>query len=114
MRVIKLIITVILMIGVVLLALANRAPVTVQLLPEQLQQFLPFQAEITLPLFFILIGAILVGLLLGYLIEYLRERKYRVATKVTQREKRALEHEVAELKKKTNTEEDEVLALLNT
>ena len=112
MRIIKLVFTLILMIGVVLLALANREPVTVQLLPDQLARFLPFEASVTLPLFFVLIAAILVGLLLGYLIEYIREHKHRVAKREAERKKRALEQEVEALRKKTNTEEDEVLALL--
>lgn len=114
MRFIKLVITLILMIGVVLLALANRQAVTIQLLPDPLPNYVPFTSSITLPLFFVLIGAVLVGLLLGYLIEYLRERKHRVAKKVTEREKRAVEQELEALKKKTKSEEDDVLALLET
>lgn len=118
MRLIKMIITAILLIAVVLVALANKEMVTVKLLPdvlaEQVQPFLPFEPTLTLPLFGAIICAILVGLLLGYLIEYLREGKHRSAKRSVEREKRAVEQELEALKKKTRTEEDEILELLET
>lgn len=118
MRLIKMIITAILMIAVVLVALANREDVTVKLLPDQLSDqfagWAGYEPALTLPLFAFLIGAILLGGLLGYLIEYIREGKIRKAKRGVEREKRQIEQELETLKKKTRTEEEEVLALLET
>ena len=113
MRFIKLVILAILLIGIVLVAVANRAAVTVQLLPEQLAGMVSFPTQYTLPLYVILILAIAVGLLIGYILEWLRERKHRRAVGQTKREVSRLESEVANLRKKTGEGEDDVLALLN-
>lgn len=101
------------MVGLVLVAVANRELVTVKLLPDQIADILGLSYAVTLPLFIILLAAILVGLLLGYLIEWIRERKHRREVSVKARELSRLESEVARMKKKTGDEDDEVLALLN-
>ena len=113
MRFIKLIILAVLLVGIVLVAVANRGMATVQLLPEPLVPLVDFQTAITLPLFVILLLAVGVGLLLGYILEWLRERKHRRAVGQTKREVSRLESEVANLRKKTGEGEDDVLALLN-
>ncbi len=113
MRFIKLFILAIVLIGIVLVAVANRELVTVNLLPEPLMPMVDFPTEVSLPLFAILLLAIGVGLLLGYILEWLRERKHRKAVGQTKREVSRLESEVANLRKKTGEGEDDVLALLN-
>lgn len=118
MRLIKMIITATLLIAVVLVAIANSSMIQLKMLPDQLSaeftKFTAFEPTIELPLFVIIIGAILVGLLLGYLIEYLREGKHRSAKRTVEREKMIVERELEALKKKTRTEEDEILELLET
>lgn len=113
LRTIKLILAGIVMLAVVLVAVANRDLVTLQMLPGPLADVLGLHYQITLPLFIILLAAVMVGLLLGYLLEYIRERKHRKEIGVKRRELNKLENEVANLRKKTGEEEDEILALLN-
>jgi len=72
-----------------------------------------FQTEISLPLFVILLLAVAVGLLLGYILEWLRERKHRREVGQTKREVSRLESEVANLRRKSGEGQDDVLALLN-
>ena len=113
MRTIKQIILGIILIGLVLVAVANREMVVLNLVPEPMMPLLPFEGTLSLPLFVVIIASIAVGLLLGYLLEYLRERKIRKQVSVKNREVSRLESEVAKLKKKTGEDEDEILALLN-
>ena len=113
MRFIKLVFLTVIMIAIVLVAVANRGAVTVQLLPEQLAQFVDFQTAVTLPMFVILLAAIAVGLVIGYILEWLRERKHRRAVGQSKRDVSRLESEVANLRQKTGEGQDDVLALLN-
>ncbi|HIP24570.1 MAG TPA: DUF1049 domain-containing protein [Rhodobacteraceae bacterium] len=111
MRYIKYIILAAFMAALVLLALANREAVLVSALPEGLPYAGAFSIEV--PLFVIIFAAIGVGLLLGYLLEYFREHKYRRQAAVKNREAAVLSAELAKLKKSNGSDEDDVLALLN-
>ena len=111
LRTIKLVFLTLLLIAIVILALANREPVTLNLLPQVAEWILPL--SIQLPLFAVILISILTGLLIGYILEWLREHKHRRLAAQKQREANRLEREVQTLKKKTMSEEDEVLALLN-
>ena len=111
MRTIKLILLALILIGVVVVALANRAPVTVQLLPGEMAALAP-NAQVTLPLFLHGLIAILVGMVLGYLLEYLRETKHRRRASAHAREADRLHLEVSELRRTTNKPKDDVVALL--
>ena len=113
LRFIKLTIMTVFMIGIVLVALANRELVTIKLLPGPIDEIVGMTQSVTLPLFIILIAAVLVGLLLGYVIEWVRERKHRREVNVKARELSKLETEVQRMKKKSGEEDDEILALLN-
>ncbi len=110
MRFIRYSILAVFMIILVSLALANRAPVIVALLPDEL----PFSGnlKIELPLFAIIFAAIIVGLVLGYIMEYFREHKYRKKAAVKNREAAQLSAEVALLKKESGKDDDDVLAIL--
>jgi len=61
----------------VTIALANRAPVTLALWPDTITAFVGFGYAVTLPLFVLVGGAVGVGLLLGLIWEWLRERAQR-------------------------------------
>lgn len=113
MRFIKLLLLAIILVGIVLVAMANNEFVTVQLLPQPLAEMATFPTQITLPLFVVLLLAVGVGLLIGYILEWLRERKHRRAVGQSKREVSRLESEVANLRKKTGEGQDDVLALLN-
>jgi hypothetical protein len=62
----------------VTIALANRAPVTVALWPDTVSAFAGFGLSVTLPLFVLIGAAVGLGLVLGLVWEWLRERGLRV------------------------------------
>ncbi|PWE28480.1 lipopolysaccharide assembly protein LapA domain-containing protein [Pararhodobacter marinus] len=70
----------------VTIALANRAPVTLALWPDTVTSFLGFGYSVTLPLFIIVGLAGGLGLVLGLVWEWLRERSVRVEAKQNRRE----------------------------
>lgn len=101
--------------GVILIsvALANRAIVTLNLLPEPLAQLLNLNYSIEMPLFVVIFGGIVAGLLIGFFWEWLREYKIRAAAGRTERELAQTKREVRRLKGKQEEDKDEVLALLD-
>lgn len=110
MRTIKLILLAIILVAIVLLALANREVVTVDLLPPPLSTIAPYSVD--LPLFLVSLVSIGVGLVLGYILEWLREHRHRRRAAEKAREAERLSREVDRLKKQQRPEDD-VLALIN-
>jgi len=102
-------------VGIILItvALANRGPVGVHILPSELEPFLPVANSYTAPVFLIFFGGILAGLLIGFVWEYIREYKHRADAARSKREKSRLEREVKGLRDKTGEGKDEILALLD-
>jgi len=102
------------LVGLVLLlvAVANREAVTLRLIPQELAEVLGRNFEVSLPLFIVILGGVVVGLLVGFVWEWLREHKHRRDAQQGRRAVSQLEREVKSLKKTTNPEQDEVLALL--
>lgn len=102
-------------VGVVLIvvALANRGAVAINIVPAEFAGFLPFPNTYTLPLFLVILGAILAGLLIGFVWEYIREFKQRADAAKRKRELNRLEREVQGLREKTGEGKDDVLALLD-
>jgi uncharacterized integral membrane protein len=111
LRTIKLILLALILIGIVVLSVANRGPVTLHLLPEGLSGV--FQSSIELPLFVVSLISILVGMVLGYILEWLREYRYRRRATEKAREAERLNREVERLRRQTGQGKDDVLALLN-
>lgn len=101
--------------GVVLIsvALANRSVVTITLLPAPLADLLGFNFSASLPLFIVIFGGIVAGLLIGFVWEWLREYKIRAAAGRAERALKDSQREVRRLKGKQNENKDEVLALLD-
>lgn len=97
----------------VAVALANRGMVTLQLLPTELAQLLGIQRDITLPLFIVIFGGIVAGLLLGFVWEWLREHKHRAEAARKEREVRRLERELKRTQSERDKDKDEVLAILD-
>jgi putative membrane protein len=96
------------------IALANREIVTVALLPDTLAAMFGFNLSITLPLFLIVGGAVIIGLLLGFFWEWLRERGYRSEAVKARREVDILRSELGHAKAAApKTQTDDVLALLD-
>jgi uncharacterized integral membrane protein len=101
-------------VGVLLVtvAMANRDPVTLRLLPEAFAEFfgLSFRAE--LPLYLVIYGGIVSGLLIGFVWEWIREHRMRAEAERAKREVTKLEREVKELKGSKRGSGEDVLALL--
>jgi lipopolysaccharide assembly protein A len=99
--------------GLLLVALANRAPVPVRLLPEDLAALTNLTWTAELPLFVVIFGGIVVGVLIGFVWEWFREHGHRATASQKAREVTRLERELAVLKDSTSTPpKDDVLALL--
>ena len=110
MRTLKLLVLGLILLAIVVLALANREVVTLHLLPEGMARVMPL--SIQLPLFVVSLLSIVVGMLLGYLLEWLREHKHRRRASQKSREAAQLNREVERLRKESGKPEDDVLALL--
>lgn len=100
----------------VTLALANRATVTLNTLPEALAGtsglgWLSYSVQ--LPLFIVIFGGIIAGLLIGFLWEWLREHKHRAEAARKGSEVKKLERELRRVKGQRDEGKDEVLALLD-
>lgn len=96
------------------LALANSGKVTLTVLPESLASATGFSWAIELPLFVVIFGGILAGLLIGFIWEWFREHKHRAEAALRRSEVQKLESELKRLKgEKARDEGDEVLALLD-
>jgi len=113
MRYIKIAIVAIVAILLVSFAMANREPVTIRLMTDRLAELVGLnRRNVTLPLFMVLMGGVAVGLILGYIFEWLREHKHRRAATVNTRKARRLKRQVEQMKKEKNKEKDEVLTIL--
>lgn len=101
--------------GVVLLlvALANRAPVPVRLLPQEMAAFLGLAEPWSIPLFLVILAAVALGVLIGFVWEWFREMRIRGDAKVKTREVARLERELAVMRDTKEPEKDDVLALLD-
>ena len=100
--------------GIVLLtiALANRTPVSVNLLPPDMAAFLGHDLAVQLPLFMVIFGGIVAGLLIGFVWEWVREHKHRSTATTKTREVTRLERELAVLRDEKQGPQDDIIALL--
>ena len=104
------------LLGLILLtlALANRAPVEVRLLPGDLAALTGLTWGMQLPLFLVIFAGILAGVLIGVVWEWFREHGHRATASQKSREVTRLERELAVLRDSTSVPpKDEVLALLD-
>lgn len=103
------------LIGLLLLlvALANRGVVTLRLLPETMGSALGFGTGWSVPLFVVILGAVALGIAIGFIWEWLREMRIRSGAKQTAKAVTRLERELAVMKDSRSTPpQDEVLAIL--
>ena len=99
-------------VALILVALANRGMVTVQVLPDELAHLAALNPSYEVPLFIVIFGGILAGLVIGFIWEWIREAGDRAAAARTSREMERLKGEVKRLKGEKHQGKDEVLALL--
>ncbi len=95
------------------LALANRASVSLQLLPEDLAALTGISWSLNVPLFVVIFGGVILGVLIGFVWEWLRETKHRSAASTKSREVARLERELSSLREAKSGPTDEILALLD-
>ena len=121
MRFLKILFLAVLAICLITVALANNRPVTLKILPDELAFPLPPEwsawvietMTITLPLYMVIFAGIAVGVLIGYVIEWFREHKHRVAMRQREKEAKTLAREVVKLKEATGEGKDDVIAILD-
>lgn len=99
------------LIGLLLLlvASANRAMVTLVLLPQEFVPYVGRNWAVELPLYLVILAAVAAGVLLGFVWEWLREHKHRKVAARSTREVRQLSRDVEKLRP---SQKDEVLALI--
>ncbi len=112
MRTLKYLLLVLILVGLVVLSLANRDVVTLHLLPGGMARIMPLSVQV--PLFVVVLISVLVGLLVGYLLEWLREHKHRRRASQKTREAAELSGEVDRLRRRSGKPEDDVLALIGS
>ena len=97
----------------VTVALANRDMTTLALLPDTMAALFGFNMSITLPLFIVIGLSVVLGLLLGFVWEWLRERSYRADAVRARSECDALRNELGRVRKAApETQKDDVLAIV--
>ncbi len=113
-RIIKLSFILCVAVVLIVLAIANRDPVVINLLPADLALWLRIDLSISLPLFLIIFGAITAGLVLGFVWEWLREHRHRADASRAKRDATRLSRELETLKDEARAKEgqDDILALL--
>lgn len=99
-------------VSVVFLALANRQTVEISLVPDAFVGLFGFNATINLPLFVVIIAGVLLGLLIGFIWEWMREMKHRSYGRKEHKRVVKLEREVTRLKAEKHQGKDDILALL--
>ena len=95
----------------ILLSLANSEKVTLYFIPETLATLFKFKIAVNIPLFLVFFSGIFIGLVIGFVWEWLREYKFRVEANNYQKKLLKAETELSELHAKEN-KKDDVLTLL--
>jgi uncharacterized integral membrane protein len=100
-------------VALILIALANRAMVSVKILPDELAGMAALNPSYEVPLFVVIFGGIFAGFIIGLIWEWIREHGERAEAARKARELSALRAEVRRLKGEKHEGKDEVLALLD-
>jgi uncharacterized integral membrane protein len=115
MRFLRYLVLAVIALFLVALALSNREPVTLRLLSDELAAQIGLPAvlnAVTLPLFGVIAAGIGIGILLGFVAEWLREHKFRAEAREKRREAALLSSELKKAKIE-KAQGDDVLALLD-
>ncbi|PQO23230.1 DUF1049 domain-containing protein [Rhodobacteraceae bacterium WD3A24] len=98
--------------ALVTVALANRGVVTLRLLPEGVAGFAGIDPRIDMPLFLVVLIGVALGLLTGFVWEWIREHRQRAEAARMRRALERAEEELGRLRQKPVDKPDDVLALL--
>jgi len=99
-------------VALILIALANRQMVMLKVWPDELAGLAVHNPAFEMPLFVVIFGGVLAGLVAGFVWEWLREAKERAEAARQAREMQRLRAEITRLKGEKHEGKDEVLALL--
>jgi uncharacterized integral membrane protein len=113
LRYLKYLFLIVVALVLVMMAFANREMVLLEVIPEAFTPWIGVQYAIELPLFLVVLGSVVVGLLVGFVWEWLREYRHRAEAKTQKRTAKALEREVQTLKGPAQNSTDEILALVD-
>jgi lipopolysaccharide assembly protein A len=113
LRYLKYLFLIVVALALVLMAMANREIVTLEVIPPDLAAWFGIQYGIELPLFLVILGGVVVGVLVGFVWEWLREHRHRAEAKTQKRNAQALEREVNTLKGPARDSQDEILAIVD-
>lgn len=112
MRYIKYLFLALVAVALICVALANRDPVTLTLMPSAIGNLVGLNMGLQLPLFVVIFAGVAAGLLIGFVWEWLREMKHRSELRQEHKQVVRLEREVSRLKADKHKDQDDVLALL--
>lgn len=98
----------------VVFAFANSGFVTLQLLPGDLGTLVGYNLSADIPLFGVLFGGIVIGVLVGFVWEWVREHKHRAVAAEKTRELARMERELANMASTKLDPVNEVLALVDS
>lgn len=113
MRLIKYVLLAVIAVALIAVSLANRTMVTLELLPTDLANLVGLNHSVSLPLFVVIFGGVGVGLLIGFLWEWIREYKQRAEAAAQRREMDRMRRDIKRLKAEKHEGKDDVLALLD-
>lgn len=112
-RYLRLVVLAVLALVLLTVAMANRTPVTVHALPEDISVLVGYGGSIEMPLFVVMFGGIVAGVFIGFVWEWLREHRHRAVASSKTREVSRLERELATMRDATSLPQDDVLAILD-
>ena len=113
MRYIRYVCIAVFAIALIAVALAKRGSVTLKVLPDEVAGLFAVAPTLSLPLFLVIVGGIVIGLLVGFVWEWMREHAVRAENANNAREVRRLTREIKRLKDEKNEGKDEIFALLD-
>ncbi|MBO6897764.1 MAG: LapA family protein [Shimia sp.] len=93
-------------------ALANRDIVTLTLLPAVAEEWFGINHAVEVPLFAVIFLAVIFGVIIGFVWEWLREHRHRADKTKAEKELHKTQREVRRLKGREAEKKDEVLTLL--
>ena len=111
LRILNFILSSSLAIVLILFAIANRDLVQISLLPDELS-FIGFNFYFHLPLFVVFFGGTIFGIMIGFVLEWMREYKLRSESSRKTRELKGIQRKLQQLKDEKYENQDDVLALL--
>ena len=115
MRYIKIAILLVIALVLVTVLFANHQVVSLTLLPEGLETFIGLNAivgPIAMPLYAVALGGVVVGLVIGFFWEWVREYKHRREASRALADKATLESQVKKMKARENAGKDPILVMV--